>query len=32
VIHAARDVGSGNAAKSATYVVEQGKPLLTLAE
>jgi quercetin dioxygenase-like cupin family protein len=32
VIHAVRDVASGNAAELATYVVEKGKPLLTLAE
>ena len=32
VIHAVRNVGSGNAAELATYVVEKGKPLLTLAE
>ncbi len=31
-IHAVRNVGSGNAAELATYVVEKGKPLLTLAE
>jgi quercetin dioxygenase-like cupin family protein len=29
-VHAARNVGSGNAAELATYVVEKGKPLLTL--
>jgi len=28
--HAAKNVGSGNAAELATYVVEKGKPLLTL--
>ena len=28
-IHAVRNVGSGNAAELATYVVEKGKPLLT---
>jgi len=27
-----RNVGTGNAAELATYVVEKGKPLLTLAE
>ena len=27
-IHAARNVGSGNAAELATYIVEKGKPLL----
>jgi quercetin dioxygenase-like cupin family protein len=29
-IHSASNVGSGNAAELATYVVEKGKPLLTL--
>jgi quercetin dioxygenase-like cupin family protein len=29
-IHAAKIVGSGNGAELATYVVEKGKPLLTL--
>jgi quercetin dioxygenase-like cupin family protein len=29
-IHVAKNVGSGNAAELATYVVEKGKPLLTL--
>ena len=29
-IHAARNVGSGNAAELATYIVEKGKPLLAL--
>ena len=29
-IHAARNVGSGNGAELATYVVEKGKPLVTL--
>ena len=28
--HAVTNVGSGNAAKLATYIVEKGKPLLTL--
>src|SRR5215470_14207083 len=32
VVHAVRNVGGGNAAELATYVVEKGKPLLTLAE
>ena len=32
VVHAVRNVGSGNATELATYVVEKGKPLLTLAE
>src|SRR5512132_4131016 len=31
VIHAVKNIGSGNAAELATYVVEKGKPLLTLA-
>ena len=31
-IHAVRNAGSGNAAELATYVVEKGKPVLTLAE
>ena len=31
-IHVVRNVGSGNAAELATYVVEKGKPLLTPAE
>ncbi len=29
-IHAAKNVGNGNAAELATYVVEKGKPLVTL--
>ena len=29
-IHAAKNVGSGNAAELATYIVEKGKPLLAL--
>ena len=29
-IHAARNVGSGNGAELATYVVEKGKPLVVL--
>ena len=29
-IHAARNVGSGNGAELATYVVEKGKPLITM--
>ena len=32
VVHAVRNVGSGNAAELATYVVEKGKALLTLVE
>jgi quercetin dioxygenase-like cupin family protein len=31
-IHSAKNVGSDNAAELATYVVEKGKPLLTLAK
>ena len=31
-IHAAKNVGTGNAAELATYIVEKGKPLLVLAE
>jgi quercetin dioxygenase-like cupin family protein len=31
-IHAAKNVGSSTAAELATYVVEKGKPLLTLAK
>jgi quercetin dioxygenase-like cupin family protein len=31
-IHAAKNVGSGNAAELATYIVEQGKPLVVLAK
>jgi mannose-6-phosphate isomerase-like protein (cupin superfamily) len=31
-IHAVRNTGSGSAAELATYVVEKGKPVLTLAE
>jgi len=29
-VHAAKNVGSGNAAELATYIVEKGKPRLTL--
>ena len=29
-IHSAKNAGSGNAAELATYIVEKGKPLLTL--
>jgi len=32
VIHAAKNVGTGNAAELATYVVEKGKPLLVVAD
>ena len=31
-IHAVKNVGSGNAAELATYIVEKGKPLLVLAK
>ena len=31
-IHAVRNVGSGNAAELAAYVVEKGKPLVVLVE
>jgi quercetin dioxygenase-like cupin family protein len=31
-IHAARNVGRGNGAELATYVVEKGKPLLVTVE
>ena len=31
-IHSAKNVGGGNGAELATYVVEKGKPLLTLAK
>jgi quercetin dioxygenase-like cupin family protein len=30
-VHSAKKVGSGNGAELATYVVEKGKPLITLA-
>jgi len=29
-IHAVKNVGSGNAAELATYIVEKGKPLVVL--
>ena len=29
-IHAARNVGGGNAAELATYIVEKGKPIVSL--
>ena len=32
VVHAVRNVGSGNAAELATYVVEKGKPLITVVD
>jgi quercetin dioxygenase-like cupin family protein len=31
-VHAVRNVGSGNAAELATYVVEKGKPFLVVVE
>ena len=31
-IHAAKNVGSGNGAELATYIVEKGKPLLEMAK
>ena len=31
-IHAAKNVGSGNGAELATYIVEKGKPLVALVE
>jgi quercetin dioxygenase-like cupin family protein len=31
-IHSAKNVGSANAAELATYIVEKGKPLVTLAK
>jgi quercetin dioxygenase-like cupin family protein len=31
-VHAVRNVGSGNAVELATYVVEKGKPLITLVD
>jgi quercetin dioxygenase-like cupin family protein len=31
-VHSARNIGSGRGAELATYVVEKGKPLITLAE
>jgi quercetin dioxygenase-like cupin family protein len=31
-IHSAKNVGSGNGAELATYLVEKGKPLVVLAE
>ena len=31
-IHAAKNVGTGNATELATYIVEKGKPILVLAE
>jgi quercetin dioxygenase-like cupin family protein len=31
-VHSARNVGSGSAAELATYIVEKGKPLVTMVE
>jgi quercetin dioxygenase-like cupin family protein len=31
-VHSAKNIGKGNAAELATYVVEKGKPLLVLAQ
>src|SRR5262245_28621001 len=31
-VHSARNIGTGRAAELATYIVEKGKPLLTLAK
>ena len=31
-IHAARNVGLGRAAELATYIVEKGKPLITVVQ
>ena len=31
-IHAVKNVGSGNAAELATYIVEKGKPFLAIVE
>jgi quercetin dioxygenase-like cupin family protein len=31
-VHAVRNVGSGPAAELATFIVEKGKPLITLAD
>ena len=31
-VHAARNVGIGNAAELATYIVEKGKPLVTIGQ
>jgi quercetin dioxygenase-like cupin family protein len=31
-VHAVRNVGGGNAAELATYVVEKGKPLVTVVQ
>jgi quercetin dioxygenase-like cupin family protein len=31
-VHAVRNIGSGNAAERATYVVEKGKPFLVVVD
>ena len=31
-VHSAKNAGTGNAAELATYIVEKGRPLLTLVE
>ena len=31
-IHSAKNIGNGNAAELATYIVEKGKPLLVMSE
>ena len=31
-VHSVRNVGSGNAAELATYIVEKGKPFLVLVD
>jgi quercetin dioxygenase-like cupin family protein len=31
-VHAVKNVGSGPAAELATFIVEKGKPLITLAD
>ena len=32
IVHSVRNVGRGNGAELATYLVEKGKPLLVLSE
>jgi quercetin dioxygenase-like cupin family protein len=32
VVHSAKNVGTGRGAELATYIVEKGKPLLTVVE
>ncbi len=31
-VHSAKNVGSGNGAELATYIVEKGRPLVALAD